>query len=225
MATIYLIRHGQASFGMANYDQLSETGKKQAAFLSGHFEKAGKTEAPYLFTGSMERHRQTVAHGFPAADFSELRGLNEFNHEEVLRVYRPDLFGSPPAEQSFGLEEIKKFMRTAFPLALQQWIKSGEAGAYTESFSFFKGRCMEAFRHMLSEARQEGQKKVIAVTSGGFIALVMTQVLRMPDEMFPEINLNIANASVTAFLFNEEKVSLAYFNNYSHLPQELLTFR
>ena len=30
MATIYLIRHGQASFGSANYDQLSELGGRQA---------------------------------------------------------------------------------------------------------------------------------------------------------------------------------------------------
>ena len=30
MATIYLIRHGQASFGAEDYDKLSELGCKQA---------------------------------------------------------------------------------------------------------------------------------------------------------------------------------------------------
>ncbi|MCH1491392.1 MAG: histidine phosphatase family protein, partial [Luminiphilus sp.] len=30
MASIYLIRHGQASFGSDNYDQLSPVGQRQA---------------------------------------------------------------------------------------------------------------------------------------------------------------------------------------------------
>jgi broad specificity phosphatase PhoE len=30
MGQIYLVRHGQASFGSANYDQLSELGHEQA---------------------------------------------------------------------------------------------------------------------------------------------------------------------------------------------------
>ncbi|MFX9680498.1 histidine phosphatase family protein, partial [Acinetobacter baumannii] len=29
MTTIYLVRHGQASFGKANYDELSPTGQSQ----------------------------------------------------------------------------------------------------------------------------------------------------------------------------------------------------
>ena len=33
MTTIYLIRHGQASFGAANYDQLSNKGEQQATLL------------------------------------------------------------------------------------------------------------------------------------------------------------------------------------------------
>ena len=33
MTTIYLIRHGQASFGQQNYDQLSNKGERQAQLL------------------------------------------------------------------------------------------------------------------------------------------------------------------------------------------------
>jgi broad specificity phosphatase PhoE len=36
MASIYLIRHGQASFGSANYDQLSTLGQRQAD-VTGEF--------------------------------------------------------------------------------------------------------------------------------------------------------------------------------------------
>ena len=33
MAAIYLVRHGQASFGAADYDQLSARGEQQAQLL------------------------------------------------------------------------------------------------------------------------------------------------------------------------------------------------
>ena len=36
MASLYLIRHGQASFGSANYDQLLPLGQRQAD-VSGQF--------------------------------------------------------------------------------------------------------------------------------------------------------------------------------------------
>lgn len=225
MATIYLIRHGQASFGMANYDQLSDTGRKQAAFLPHHFRQAGGSEPAAVYCGSMQRQRQTGAHAFPEAALVEQEELNEFAHEEVLRIYRPELFGTADAWQGRELADIKAFIRNEFPRAIQQWIQGREEGVYQESFLQFKERCMQAFDTMLATARAEGQKEVVAVTSGGVISMVMMQLLRMPDALFPELNLSIANASVTAFLFNNSKASLAYFNNYSHLPRELLSFR
>ena len=33
MAVVYLVRHGQASFGAADYDVLSDAGRRQAAVL------------------------------------------------------------------------------------------------------------------------------------------------------------------------------------------------
>ena len=37
MTTIHLVRHGQASFGKEDYDNLSEIGLKQAFLLGQHF--------------------------------------------------------------------------------------------------------------------------------------------------------------------------------------------
>ena len=39
MTNIYLVRHGQASFGKKDYDNLSEIGKKQSFLLGEHFKK------------------------------------------------------------------------------------------------------------------------------------------------------------------------------------------
>lgn len=58
MATIYLVRHGQASFGKENYDQLSSTGWEQGRVLGRWL--AGKVEPAAIFGGDLERHRETV---------------------------------------------------------------------------------------------------------------------------------------------------------------------
>lgn len=39
MTTIYLVRHGQASFGKSNYDELSENGEAQATLLGQYFKQ------------------------------------------------------------------------------------------------------------------------------------------------------------------------------------------
>lgn len=55
MTTIYLVRHGQASFGKTNYDELSENGEAQAKILGQYFKKT-ITEQPLIISGAMQRH-------------------------------------------------------------------------------------------------------------------------------------------------------------------------
>jgi broad specificity phosphatase PhoE len=43
MSEIYLIRHGQASFGSDNYDRLSPLGVRQAQCLAKHLAKTDKS--------------------------------------------------------------------------------------------------------------------------------------------------------------------------------------
>ncbi len=59
MGQIYLVRHGQASFGSANYDQLSALGGEQARLLGEWFANCGQ-RFDRLVTGDLQRHRQTA---------------------------------------------------------------------------------------------------------------------------------------------------------------------
>ena len=61
MTTLYLVRHGQASFKAANYDQLSELGYRQAAWLGEHFAARGIVFSRAV-CGTLERQRQDRAH-------------------------------------------------------------------------------------------------------------------------------------------------------------------
>ena len=59
MAEIYLVRHGQASFGAENYDKLSELGFKQAVLL-GEYWKRRDMSFDAIYMGDMVRHRETA---------------------------------------------------------------------------------------------------------------------------------------------------------------------
>ena len=82
MSVIYLIRHGQASFGTANYDQLSAVGREQSAILGSYFATLGEP-IHRIYTGTLERQRETaqlVAAAFaphcPAAHASSPRSTS-----------------------------------------------------------------------------------------------------------------------------------------------------
>ncbi|MFT6897580.1 MAG: broad specificity phosphatase PhoE [Paraglaciecola sp.] len=59
MACIYLIRHGQASFGKDDYDCLSELGHQQARQLGADLERRG-IRFGHAIRGGMLRHQQTA---------------------------------------------------------------------------------------------------------------------------------------------------------------------
>ena len=59
MGLILLVRHGQASWGAADYDQLSPLGEKQGEVLGSWLAKAG-VRPTRLVGGTMRRHRQTA---------------------------------------------------------------------------------------------------------------------------------------------------------------------
>ena len=59
MATIYLIRHGQASFGTDNYDRLSDLGSRQAEVLGEYFRDHG-IAFDAVYSGDLQRQRETA---------------------------------------------------------------------------------------------------------------------------------------------------------------------
>mgnify|MGYP003339533863 FL=1 len=59
MSTLYLVRHGQASFGTPDYDRLSETGVRQVELLRQHLQALD--DLPHaVYSGSLKRQRHTA---------------------------------------------------------------------------------------------------------------------------------------------------------------------
>nr|WP_250636970.1 phosphoglycerate mutase family protein [Alteromonas stellipolaris] len=90
MTDIYLVRHGQASFGAANYDKLSDLGAQQSKWL-GHYFKQRDITFDSVFMGDMVRHRETAegiakgAGSLPQANINS--ELNEFNFQAVATAF------------------------------------------------------------------------------------------------------------------------------------------
>ena len=60
MGNLYLVRHAQASFGAADYDNLNELGHRQSVRLGEYFAKNG-VQFDAVLTGTLKRHAQTYA--------------------------------------------------------------------------------------------------------------------------------------------------------------------
>src|SRR3978361_70222 len=97
MATVLLIRHGQASYGQADYDKLSPRGIEQARTL-GSLLATQQLDA--FFHGPLVRQRETAAYAreagpnLPAA--IELDGLAEYPGFDMVKAFMPKLVEEDP---------------------------------------------------------------------------------------------------------------------------------
>jgi len=229
MATIYLVRHGQASFGKENYDQLSPRGWEQGKILGRWL--ADKVEPGAIFGGNLQRHRETVeaittGYGVSLPDMQVLEGLNEFDHLEVVERLRPEW-----ADKQVMARDLASFpkparaFQQAFEKAVTRWVSGEFDQEYSETWNGFRQRVGHALDQLIELA--DGAD-VIVSTSGGPIAVIAQRLLELSDRKALEMNNVIANTSVSRILYSGSRRSLAVFNNYSHLEAEdpaLVTFR
>jgi broad specificity phosphatase PhoE len=225
MARLYLVRHSQASFGMENYDHLSDLGFKQSAYIPKHFEAQLHRPVSALYRGSMLRHQQTAENSFKEISAIVMPGLNEFNHESVLHIHRPEIADREKAMMLvMSQPNPRQFVENEFEHAMNKWMNEEGPTAYAESFTAFKERVTGALKQMIATARAEKHTDVVAITSGGVISLIVSDILSLPQSKYAGLNTIIANTSVTSLLFDDKRITLAYFNNYAHLPKEMVTF-
>jgi broad specificity phosphatase PhoE len=210
MGTLYLVRHGQASFGAADYDQLSPLGTRQCHAL-GHWFASHGIAFEAVLRGTLRRHAQSLAaiaegHGsLPAA--LEWPGLNEYDSEALIRTVHEGPLAKPDSPEVY---------RAHFRLlreALAAWMAGRTAPAGMPSWAAFSAGVAGALDHVRSQHRGD----VLVVSSGGPIATAVGQVLGTPPETTIELNLRIRNSAVTEFAFTLRRHVLVSFNHVPHL--------
>lgn len=213
MGAIYLVRHGQASFGAANYDELSSRGVEQARQLGYAWEAAGWLPTTAV-SGSMQRHHQTALSTLAAANqddgYDVDHGWDEFDHEAVMEAQIP----------GFQAKDPRSF-QDAFVQATDRWAAGSSDGDH-ESFAGFSQRVLAAFdRLAVSTGRGETS---VAFTSGGPIALVAAELLG-DRKLWSTLNSVIINTGVTKIVTGRSGRTLLSFNEHGHLPADQVTYR
>jgi broad specificity phosphatase PhoE len=213
MGSVLLIRHGQASFGAADYDQLSELGYEQSSSLGVSWEASGWSPT-LAIAGAMKRHAQTAIATIDACGdgdgYDVDPGWDEYDHLALARAQDSTAMGG----------DSKAFQRT-LNLAITGWM-AGEPGP-GESYTDFRGRVLEAFKQAAAQATTG--RTVAVFTSGGPTALVASHLLAGDDSLFQRLNDVVVNTSVTTVIVGSTGPRLLTFNDHGHLPRDMVTFR
>jgi broad specificity phosphatase PhoE len=212
MGTLYIVRHGQASFGSADYDRLSDLGHRQSRRLGEHFRSRGLV-FDHVLTGTLRRHRETlagIAQGMGGlAQALEWPGLNEYDSEAVVRAVHPQPLPSPDDPQA-----VRQHFRV-LRQGLAAWMSGSAQPQGMPAFADFAAGVHSALDHV----REHGTGDALIVSSGGPISVAMAQVLKLDAETTIELNLRVRNSAVTEFDFNPKRHRLVAFNAIAHLEQ------
>ena len=200
MATLYLLRHGQASFMSDNYDKLSDLGIEQAKLLGEYFKRKNIT-IDAAFTGTMERQKDTYKH-FKSrydSDFAIipqntiLSELNEHQFTEVFDDYRKGDAALMATIENASPKKKRKIVMQAFFKAYRQWITE-ETGEGHESWAAFKQRVEAGFAQI--ETALKAHDTVAIFSSGGVISYMLGIILELKDEYSMELNWQIKKAGI-----------------------------
>jgi len=236
VGSIYLIRHGQASFGADDYDVLSPIGFRQSELLGQHFAELG-VRFDRCLSGDLQRQKDTArtslqhlaASGTPMPELEIDSAFNEFDADAVIRALLPDVLPAEPMalEVMRNAREHRAEFQRLFALLIGRWISGDYDKPGIESWSEFVDRVADGLQRLLQHA--DNSHSIGVFTSGGTItALLHTLTGVSPGKAF-ELNWQIINTSLSRLKFRGSDVVLASFNSQVHLDllkaPELITYR
>lgn len=211
MGTLYLVRHGQASFGADDYDQLSELGRRQSVRLGEYFAERG-IRFDGLIAGTLRRHKQTlegILEGMNhAGEHLSWEGLNEYDSEAVIATVHEGKLAKPTSPELY--RHHFRLLRDG----LARWMAGSTSPLGMPSYTDFVAGVAGALDHV--RANHYGQN-VLVVTSGGPISTAVGHVLGTKPEVTIDLNMRIRNTAITEFAFTPKRHMLAGFNAVPHL--------
>jgi len=215
MGTLYLVRHGQASFGADDYDLLSPMGHQQSRRLGEYFKTKGVAFEAAL-TGTLNRQVQTfagISEGLGlglddgALPHTRWPGLNEYDSAAVIAAIAPHPLAKPDTPELY-----RQYFRLLKD-GLAQWMAGVVSPQGMPSYDEFVAGISQALDHV----RAQHSGAVLLVSSGGPISTAVGQVLGTSPEATIELNLRIRNSSVTEFAFTPKRHMLVTYNTLPHL--------
>ena len=221
MGAIYLLRHGQASFGTADYDVLSPTGETQSKVLG---DELRRREVPVhaVWSGTLRRQLATAAACLPAAGLDlpvrQDPRWNEYDHLGLV----PEGQAADPSDLVAAARRFQGMLDDA----LRGWIQAGSTVGHSGTWAEFSGGALAAIDDVFDDLPRGGNALVF--TSAGVISAVCARLLDAPPAGYLALNRTMANASITKLVRGRSGVSLLSFNEHAHFEgerRELLSYR
>lgn len=213
MGTLYLVRHGQASFGADDYDRLSDLGRRQSLRLGQYLRQRFGDRLAFdtVLTGTLRRQIHTwealaEGAGLPAQR-TPWPGLNEYDSHAVLEAIHPEPLPRPDTPELY--RHHFRLLREG----LAAWMAGRVAPRGMPSYADFVRGVTGALDHV----REHSGGNALIVSSGGPIATAVGQVLGTAAETTIELNLRIRNTSITEFAFTPKRHMLVTYNTLPHL--------
>ena len=219
MSKIFLIRHGQASLGKANYDQLSELGARQAELLGAYFAQL-EVKPDLVVQGSMQRHAQTAnslltnlhcgaERAEPSVQTNDL--WNEFDFETLVKAYLAENSSelTAPKTPSDFFSLLKK--------ALLAWSDNKIESPLPETWLDFESRIKSALSELYTLASNPSNGTIFVVSSGGAISMALKQILGTSNQTMIDLNLQTKNTGITELFAKRGSCYLSAFNHVAHL--------
>jgi broad specificity phosphatase PhoE len=217
MSVLLLVRHGQASWGAADYDVLSDLGHEQSRLLGKHLGALGVSPSR-VWSGGLRRHDETLTAAVEAAGWAAEAvtdpGWSEYDHVELLRRYDEATTDDPHRPGAFS---------AFFDAAVTRWTGGEHDADYTETFTAFTTRVDAAMRRAV-ESLGAGETGVV-FTSGGAIARVAASLWGMGVEQWARVNSVLLNTGVSKVVTGSRGVSLISVNEHAHLTGDAVTYR
>jgi len=236
MSELYMIRHGQASFGEKNYDRLSPMGVVQAEIVARHWVGIGR-KIDAIYVGTMQRQIDTAGAlisaykdtQIPVPEIISDSAFDEYDSASVFQAQLPRMIDENPSisKKLADIYTDKRTFQLLFEEAMNRWISGTWDMPGVVTWRGFNDRVVKGVRQIM---QTQGAKKRLAIfTSGGPISVVVQEALNLTDKSAMALSWQIMNASITRFKYNTRGLAMAGFNDITHLELEnddnLLTYR
>lgn len=211
MGSLYLVRHGQASFGAADYDQLSDLGRRQCERLGAWFRAHGRRFDAVL-TGTLKRHAQSLAaieSGLGVQHAVQARAeLDEYDSHALIRTVH-----SGPLPSVGSAAEAKVHFQLLRD-GLSRWMQGQTRPTGMPRYAAF----IAGIDETLTQVRERhADGSALVVSSGGPISMAVGQVLGLQPDNVIELNLHLRNSAVCELRMTPKRFNLITFNTLPHL--------
>ena len=214
MPAIYLLRHGQASFGTDDYDVLSPLGERQAEVAGRALARRG-LRSPVVVSGGLRRQRDTAAIAAAVLGVEPSRidpRFDEFDAHAAVDAH----LGGAGATDGMSSADFQRHL----DVVMAAWMDSGD-----ERWRAFTDDALGALTD-LADSLPPGSDAVVA-TSAGVTAVIAGRLLGADSAGVIAMNRVSVNASITTVVAGSRGLSLVSFNDHAHVldDRSLLTNR